>query len=83
MLVTFKKDNSPDAKPTYYIGNTVKALKVGESFTQTFVLPSRKIVAGEYIYIEADPYKKVAESDETNNWRTLFPADAGKPTQCK
>lgn len=82
VLVTFKKDNSREAKPTYFIGNTVGALKPGETFTQTFALPARKIVVDEYIYIEADPYKKVAESDEANNWRTLSPNDAPASTHC-
>ena len=82
VLVTFKVSNAPDAKAIYYIGNTVKPLKGGESFTQIFPVGSKKIGAGRFVFVEADPYKKVAETDETNNWRTLNPADAGKPGSC-
>jgi hypothetical protein len=29
------------------------------------------------VFAEADPYKKVAEASEDNNWRTMFPDGAG------
>lgn len=77
VLVTFKQNDKKDAKSIFYIGNTVKSLKGGESNTQTFDVSEKKIGVGRYVYAEADPYKKVAEASEENNWRTLFPDGAG------
>jgi len=77
VLITFKESNQKDAKAIYYIGNTVKALKGGESDTQIFDVSERKIALGSYVFAEADPYKKVSEASEDNNWRTLFPDGAG------
>lgn len=85
VLITFKENNQPDAKAIYYIGNTVKALKGGESATQIFDVSEKKIAVGSYVFAEADPYKKVAEASEDNNWRTLYPTGAGtalSQTQC-
>ncbi|CAN5610930.1 hypothetical protein BH20ACI4_BH20ACI4_05960 [soil metagenome] len=85
VLVTFKQNDKKDAKAIYYIGNTVKALKGGESFSQTFDVSEKKIGVGRYVFAEADPYKKVSEASEDNNWRTLFPDGAGtvlNQTQC-
>jgi len=86
VLVTFKTDSAPNAKAIYYIGNSIKALAGGESQVQTFDVAEKKIGVGRYVFVEADPYKKVAEASEDNNWRTLFP-DAGgtvlSPAQCK
>ena len=76
VLVTFKTDSAPNAKAIYYIGNSIKALAGGESQVQTFDVAEKKIGVGRYVFVEADPYKKVAEASEDNNWRTLFP-DAG------
>ncbi|MBA2736237.1 MAG: hypothetical protein H0U50_05535 [Pyrinomonadaceae bacterium] len=77
VLITFKESNQKDAKAIYYIGNTVKALKGGESDTQIFDVSEKKIAVGSYVFVEADPYKKVAEASEDNNWRTLYPMGAG------
>ncbi len=85
VLVTFKQNAQKDAKAIYYVGNTVKALKGGESYTQTFDVSEKKIGVGRYVFAEADPYKKVAEASEDNNWRTLFPNGSGmvlSQTQC-
>ena len=85
VLITFKQSAQKDAKAIYYIGNTVKALKGGESHTQTFDVAAKKIGVGRYVFAEADPYKKVSEASEDNNWRTLFPDGAGvtlNQTQC-
>ena len=79
VLVTFKQNDKKDAKAIYYVGNTVKALKGGESYTQTFDVSQKKIGVGRYVYAEADPYKKVSEASEDNNWRTLFPEAGGAP----
>lgn len=78
VLITFKQSNAKDAKAIYYIGNSVKALKGGESFTQTFDVAEKKIGFGRFIHAEADPYKKILEASEDNNWRTMFPDDANK-----
>ena len=77
ILITFKDGAQKDAKATYFVGNTVKPLRGGESQTQTFDISQQKIVFGRYVFVEADPYKKVAEASEDNNWRTLFPDGAG------
>lgn len=77
VLITFKESNQKDAKAIYYIGNTVKALKGGESDTQIFDVSEKKIAYGSYVFVEADPYKKISEASEDNNWRTLFPDGAG------
>ena len=77
VLVTFKQSSASDAKAIYYIGNTVRALRFGETQWHTFDVSEKKIDAGSYIYVEADPYKKITEADETNNWRSLNPKAAG------
>ena len=77
VLVTFKESERSDAKAIYYVGGSVKALKGGQSYTQTFDVAYNRIGIGRFVYIEADPYKKVAEASEENNWRTLFPDGAG------
>ena len=77
LLVTFKTGPEPGAKSIYFIGNTVRSLAGGESDTQTFDVAAKKIGVGRYILIEADSYRKVAERNEDNNWRTLNPDGAG------
>ena len=86
VLVTFKTSSAQDAKAIYYIGNSVKALAGGESQVQTFDVADKKIGVGRHVFVEADPYKKVAEASEDNNWRTLFPDAQGTvltQSQCK
>lgn len=73
VLVTFKQSAEPGAKQIYMIGNTVKALKAGESQIHTFPITDIKIGAGRHIFVEADPYKKVVEANEGNNWITKNP----------
>lgn len=85
VLITFKQNEQRDAKSIYYVGNIVKALKGGESQTQAFDVSSEKISYGRYVFAEADPYKKISEASEDNNWRSLFPDGAGtilSPAQC-
>lgn len=85
VLVTFRQNAQKDAKAIFYVGNTVKTLKGGESYTQTFDVGEKKIGVGRHVHVEADPYKKVSEASEDNNWRTLFPDGAGamlNQTQC-
>jgi len=77
VLVTFKENERAGAKAIYFVGSAVKALRGGESSTQTFDLSTKKIAFSTYVFIEADPYKKVSEASEDNNWRTLFPDVAG------
>jgi hypothetical protein len=72
-LVTFKTQDGPNGKALLYVGNTVKGLKNGESYSQTFSIGDKKIGVGSFILVEADPYKKVVEDDENNNWRKLNP----------
>jgi subtilase family serine protease len=71
VLITFKQNSQKGAKAIFYVGNTVKALKGGESYTQTFDVAEKKIGVGRHVLVEADPYKKVSEASEDNNWRTL------------
>lgn len=84
--VTFKQNGQPGAKAIYFIGNIVKPLKGGESHTQKFDVADKRIEVGRYVLIEVDPYKKVTEANEENNWRTLFPDGSGStsdPTRCE
>ncbi|HLM01023.1 MAG TPA: CARDB domain-containing protein [Pyrinomonadaceae bacterium] len=84
VLVTFRQNAQKDAKAIFYVGNTVKALRGGESHTQTFDVSQKKIGVGRHVYVEADPYKKISEASEDNNWRTLFPDGAGTlPAQAR
>jgi CARDB len=83
VLATFKQSPAPDAKPIYFTGHAVKALRGGESITNIFDLKGKNVAFGTFVLIEADPYKKVAEGDESNNWRTLFPTGfAADQEQC-
>ncbi len=77
VLITFKQNEQPDAKAIYFVGNTVKALKGGESQTQAFEVSTEKIGFGRYVFVRVDPYRKIAEASEDNNWRSLFPDGAG------
>ena len=77
VLVTFKQSSANDAKAIYYIGNTVRALKGGESHIQTFDVSEKKIGTTKFIFAEADPYKKVLEASEDNNWFTVNPYGNG------
>ena len=84
-MVTFKTSEASGSKPLYYVGNSMKALKGGESGTVTLDITAKKIGYGRHMLVEVDPYKKVAEASEDNNWRTLFPDAAGaalNPNQC-
>ena len=72
-LVTFKTSAAADAKTILMIGNSVKALKGGESFSQTFDVSASKIGVGRHILVQADPYNKVTEASELNNSRTMYP----------
>jgi hypothetical protein len=74
-------------KELSYIGNTVKALKGGESQTQVFDLSGKNLPAGSHVSVEVDPYAKVREDVEGNNLRKLNPNVAPFPedvaTHCK
>ena len=76
--VSFKQNAEPGAKTILSVGNTIPALKPGESALQTFPI-EMKIGAGRHILAEADPYKKVGEANEDNNWWTVNPYD--KPSK--
>jgi|RhiMetdeSRZDD1v2_1073273.scaffolds.fasta_scaffold439445_2 CARDB protein len=73
VLVSFKQSAEPGAKTIFTVGNTVKALKGGESDIHIFPITDIKIGAGRHILVEADPYKKVGEANEDNNWLTENP----------
>jgi hypothetical protein len=72
-LVTFKTSAAADAKTILMIGNSVKALKGGETFSQSFDVSANKIGVGRHILVQADPYNKVTEASEANNSRTMYP----------
>jgi hypothetical protein len=85
VLVTFKENASPDARAIYFVGDTVRPLKGGETYALTFDVYAQKMGVQTFILIESDPYKKVAEANEENNWRTVNPVDAGtssSPPRC-
>ena len=85
VLVTFKQNASKDARAIYYVGNTVRPLNGGETYSLAFDVAAQKIGVEAFVLIEADPYKKVSKANEDNNWRTVNPADAGtylNPPRC-
>lgn len=75
--VTFKSRSANDGKSLFFIGKAVKPLRGGESQTLIFDVRSQNIRYGRHVLVEVDPYKKVNEASEDNNWRTLFPDGAG------
>ena len=83
VLATFKQGPTRDAKPIYFVGHAVKVLRGGKSVSNIFDLKGKNIPYGTFVLIEADPYKKVRETDKDNNWRTLFPdGAAANQEQC-
>jgi hypothetical protein len=87
VLATFYDKAGNGAKALYYIGHEVKPLKGGETETQVIELGAKKMPANAHVVVEVDPYKKVKEDDETNNWQKLNPNEAPFPsngqTHCK
>lgn len=84
VLLTFKENDGKDAKSLYYVGKTIGPLNGGRNRTQNFDTKGLRIGAENYLFIDADPYKKIAEVNEDNNWRTLNPEAAPiSQTQCK
>jgi subtilase family serine protease len=85
VLATFM--DKAGGKELYYVGNTVKALKGGESQTQVFNLSGKNLPADGRVSVEVDPYTKVKEDVEGNNFRKLNPNVAPFPenaaTHCK
>ena len=73
-------------KALYIIGNTVKALKGGESHEQLFNVSERKMPAYTHVSAEVDPFKTLKEDVEGNNYRkrqpNMFPFPDG-PNHCK
>lgn len=73
-------------KALFYIGNTVRALKGGESHEQLFSLSGNNLPAGSHVSVEVDPYKEVTEDVEGNNYRKVNPNGApfpDGPNHCK
>ncbi len=84
VLVTFKEHEHAGAKSIYFVGSKVKTLKGGESQTLMFDTSAtgKQIELTRHGVAEVDPYRKVAEVSEDNNWRTLNPGAAGV-SQCR
>jgi len=84
VMVTFKETSRPGSKAIYFVGSRVNPLKGGESQTLIFdaAASGKQIGLDRHVLAEVDPYRKIAEATETNNWRTINPNDAGSP-QCK
>ena len=84
VLTTFM--DKADGKALFYIGNTVKVLKGGESHEQVFNVGGNNLPAGSHVSVEVDPYKEVKEDVEGNNYRKLNPNSApfpDGPNHCK
>jgi hypothetical protein len=77
VLVTVKQSAEKTAPTLYQIGIEIPLIKGGETVSKTLEISDKKIGANRFMLIEVDPYKKVAEADENNNWRTLNPTGAG------
>lgn len=79
--------DKPGGQILFIAGHEVKALKGGETFSQVLELGDKKMPADAHVVVEVDPYKKVREDDETNNWMKLNPNEAPFPpdgaTHCK
>ena len=87
VMVTFKESERAGAKAIYFVGSRVRPLRGGESQTLHFdaIAGGKEVSPSSHVVAEVDPYKKVDEVSEENNWRTLNPAGAGaaaNPTQC-
>lgn len=86
VLAKFMDKSGDGGKTLYYIGNTVKALKGGESHAQDFDVSNKKMPADSHVSVEVDPYKKVKEDSEGNNWSKLNPNSSpfpDGPKHCK
>lgn len=79
LQITFKEDADFSSKPIYYLVSPLHPLVGGESQTLIFHVGERKIVYGRHLFVEVDPYGKVDEASEENNWRTIFPETMGPP----
>jgi hypothetical protein len=79
VLVTFKENDQPGSKSIYFVGSKVRPLKGGESQTLMFdaAASGKQIELTRHVLAEVDPYRKVSEKSESNNWRTLNPPAAG------
>ena len=77
VLVTFKESEQPGSKAIYFVGSKVRPLKGGESQTLMFEASGKHIELTRHVLAEVDPYRKVGEKSESNNWRTLNPSAAG------
>lgn len=73
VLVSFKESADKSAKTVLFVGNSVPALKGSDSFSQTFRITDAKIDGRTHVVVEVDPYQKVAEANEDNNWWKLHP----------
>lgn len=74
VAITFKESAQADAKILHLAGIEVPALKAGASSTHTLSFIGDKLNAGLHMFVRADPYKKVAEASEDNNWWTVNPS---------
>lgn len=83
VLVTFR---DKDGNALHFVGNNVKALKGSESQEQIFDVRMKNMPAGSQVLAEVDPFKKLKEDVEGNNYRKLNPNMApfpDGPTHCK
>ncbi len=84
VMITFRESAKPGSKAIYFVGRRVNALKGGERQTLTFdaTTSGKQVALDRHVLAEVDPYGKIAEASENNNWRTINPNAAGSP-QCK
>lgn len=84
VIITFKESSQPGAKAIYFVGSRVNALKGGERQTLTFdaAASGKQIGLDRHVLAEVDPYRKIAEASENNNWRTINPGSSGA-SQCR
>lgn len=77
VLVTFKE--SKGGKALLYVGKEFPALEGNGHYRLQIPMPEKKIKFSSkpYVYAEIDPYKKVDESREDNNWASLNPKAGG------
>lgn len=83
VMITFKESAEPGSKAIYFVGRRVNPLKGGERQTLTLdaTASGKQIGLDRHVHAEVDPYRKIAEASENNNWRTINPNASGG-SQC-
>lgn len=69
-LITFSE--SEKGKKLFYLGNSFAPIAGGKSTWLTLDVTEKKLTYRTYIRAEVDPYQKIYEGSEDNNWATYY-----------